>query len=204
MCLFPGVERSNSTTKILERCEDHPPFPKGRPVIGPPGAAFFMKTKPDILPDKQNLLDQLTYDPISGMLIWNDSGKLAGAINDEGYLVISFEGYPYLAHRIIWVMLHDEWPPEVIDHINGNPSDNREANLRVASLSQNQHNRKLNRDNKSGVKGVYWCSRRQKFHGQIKINGRRKSVGMFATIEKASAAMREARIRLHGDFSRHS
>ena len=163
-----------------------------------------MKTKPDILPTKAQFLELLTYDPIYGSLIWNKSGQLAGHFDNDGYLVIYFKGCSYLGHRVIWVIIHDQWPLEAVDHINGNPSDNREKNLRLASLSQNQHNRKLNRNNKSGIKGVYWCSRRKKLHGQIRINGRNKSIGMFISIEEAAIAMAEARNRLHGDFAKHS
>jgi len=92
------------------------------------------------------------YDPKSGQLIHKRGrlkGKIAGSpLEDNGgyrYLCLSKDGKPYslLAHRIVWGLHYGEFAPEdrVIDHIDGNPDNNRISNLRVVSHSENQKNR---------------------------------------------------------------
>lgn len=81
-------------------------------------------------------------------------------------------------------------PPElVVDHINRNTLDNRRENLRVCTRSQNQHNRKISKRNKSGVNGVYWHKQRQKWHAQIMFNRRKISLGLFDSVKSARAAV---------------
>jgi len=89
-----------------------------------------------------------------------------------------------------------------VDHINGNGLDNRRSNLRLATRAQNQHNRGLNRNNKSGFKGVVWYPRYNKWLSVIIVDGQRKHLGYFSELEDAVAAYQEAALRYQGEFAR--
>lgn len=91
-----------------------------------------------------------------------------------------------------------------VDHINGNGLDNRRANLRLATVSQNQHNAQLRRDNSSGFKGVYFCKHRRKWRVAIKFLGRTISLGDYSCIKAAAAAYANASAKYHGEFGRVS
>jgi hypothetical protein len=104
------------------------------------------------------------------------------------------------------IMLHRQIMgfPELyqIDHVNGNPLDNRRCNLRLATASQNQHNQRIRCDNTSGFKGVSWYPNYKKWLATICFKGRSHNLGYFETPEAAHAAYCEASARLHGEFGR--
>jgi len=110
--------------------------------------------------------------------------------NKDGYLHGSVLHHTMSAHRIIWAMVHDEWP-ETIDHINGNPSDNRIANLRSVSIRENRKNSARSILNTSGVSGVHWASR-GKWVASIGLPQFRKTIGYFDSFEAAVAARKAA------------
>ena len=89
-----------------------------------------------------------------------------------------------------------------VDHIDGDGLNNRRSNLRVATHQQNLHNQRLSRANTSGLKGVVFNKRAGKWQAQIRFNGARKHLGMFATPEKAHTAYAKASAELHGEFGR--
>jgi hypothetical protein len=89
-----------------------------------------------------------------------------------------------------------------VDHVNGNGLDNRKSNLRVVTVSQNQHNRGLQVNNKSGYKGVTWYGRTGKWMAQIQSLNTYKCLGYFDTAEDAHNAYCEAAKELHGEFAR--
>jgi hypothetical protein len=90
-----------------------------------------------------------------------------------------------------------------VDHRNNNSLDNRRENLRLATHSQNQHNRKAYVSNTSGYKGVFlekrWTASR--WTAIVRINGKRHRVGTFGSAEEASKAYIESAKRLHGEFA---
>lgn len=92
------------------------------------------------------------------------------------------------------------WP--LVDHVNGNGLDNRRANLRPATSSQNQANRKLRRDSASGFKGVYWYPDRNCWRARITVNRQVHSLGYFATREEAARAYDTAASDFFGEFAR--
>ena len=88
------------------------------------------------------------------------------------------------------------------DHINGDKLDNRRSNLRVCSSSENMCNRGAQSNSTSGIKGVSWDNRSTKWRASIQLNGRKKHVGYFDTMEEAIRAYDEAALKLHGEFAR--
>lgn len=150
----------------------------------------------------------LRYDGATGKLYWlprptelfksagdakrwhsNFCGKEAlTAINSEGYKIGVVHGRQCKAHRIAWVLAYGEWPAGEIDHLNGDRSDNRLVNLRDATRASNQRNAKMQSNNTSGVTGVYWWAERQRWRAEIKVDGKARHLGLFATKEEAAAA----------------
>jgi hypothetical protein len=150
------------------------------------------------------------YDSESGKLFWKirpaqrvHIGDEAGSPDNQGYLRVRHQGKFHKVHRIIWKMFYGPIPPGYcIDHINGNPSDNRLENLRLATRSENRCNSKKPRTNTSGLKGAFWNKKTQKWKAQIRILGRQKHLGYFLTAEEAHAAYLAAANIYHGAFAR--
>jgi hypothetical protein len=88
------------------------------------------------------------------------------------------------------------------EHRNMDSLDNRDENLRIATVSQNNCNRRAQRNNKSGFKGVSWCNRDKKWIAHISISGKQIHLGMFDNPELAFAAYCAAAQQLHGEFAR--
>jgi len=89
----------------------------------------------------------------------------------------------------------------VVDHINRNPLDNRVVNLRWATLSENGVNSKNWSTNTSGVKGVSFVPSRNKFQATIQFNGKKKFIGYYDSLEKASDKREEYEKKLFGEFN---
>ena len=146
----------------------------------------------------------LDYDPETGVFRWKQTrgparkGDIAGSKNVYGYIDLTRR--KWLAHRLAWLYMYGECPPEQIDHINGVRDDNRIANLRLATNAQNSRNR-LRRKSKSGIKGVSWIPKCRKWKAGICFNGRPIHIGHFATAEEAEQAYRDAAYKLHGEFA---
>jgi hypothetical protein len=109
----------------------------------------------------------------------------------------------YLAHRLAWLYMTNEWPLCNIDHKDGDKTNNKWANLRLASVSQNAANKKRPATNTSGFKGVYWAPKSQKWAAQIEVNGHSIYLGLFATREGAHAIYCKAATEYFGGFARH-
>jgi hypothetical protein len=153
----------------------------------------------------------LDYDPETGVFTWRVKtnsramrGSNAGTVGHDGRVTIRIRNRRYRAHRLAWLYVHGEWPTQEIDHINGDPGDNRIANLRVATRAQNLSNRPRQCNNKSGHKGVYLDRRRGKWQAQMMICGKSKHLGSFDAIEDAAAAYRAASIEHFGEFAHSS
>lgn len=128
-------------------------------------------------------------------------GEIAGKIHN-GYVRISHKNKFYSAHRLAWLYVYG-FMPKMIDHINGNRSDNRICNLREANHSTNAMNRKISTNNKCGVKGVRWAASNKKWRAQIVVSGKHIHLGMFLNINDAENAVVSARNQLHGEFANH-
>jgi hypothetical protein len=122
----------------------------------------------------------------------------------DGYLRIYINRRGLLAHRLAWLTTYGEPVPPVIDHIDGNTSNNRLNNLRASNYPNNLANAKLHRDTTTGVKGVFQIKKNGRFLAYITRNRQKHHIGIYDTIEEAAEARREAAVRLHGDFARHA
>jgi hypothetical protein len=88
------------------------------------------------------------------------------------------------------------------DHIDGDGLNNRRSNLRLCTHRENQQNKGPRSDNKVGIKGVCWDKKAVKWKAEIRVDGRGKFLGYFATAREAGAAYQAAAQRLHGPFAR--
>lgn len=132
--------------------------------------------------------------------------RTAGKLVDNwkcpaGYRKVRWSPHNLTAHRLVWFLHYGEQPPEYIDHINGDRTDNRPENLRKACHHTNLANAKRREDNKSGVKGVRRSG--NKWIGSVSFKGDRHYVGPFTEIAEAEIAVRQLREQLHGDFTNH-
>ena len=133
-------------------------------------------------------------------------GDLAGYQRKDGYREISINDKPYFVHRLIFIYCHG-FVPKFLDHIDGDPSNNHIENLRDATLSQNQWNRKPNKSYNgepvsSQFKGVSWDNRDNRWYAQIKVNGKSKHIGMFVSEIEAAKAYNRAALKDHPEFAR--
>lgn len=147
----------------------------------------------------------LSYDPETGKFtraVQTSNrikvGAAAGSPNGSGYLNIMLQARLYAAHRLAWLYVHGRWPNGQIDHINGDKTDNRIANLREANNSENTQNKwRARNDSRSGTMGVRWHERDQRWHARIMIEGRAHHLGSFMTEEAARDAYLAAKRKLH-------
>ena len=158
-------------------------------------------------PTAERVTELFDYDAETGALRWRVSkqglkvGKVAGTVHKLGYVYVSADNYRTLAHRLAWVHVYGVWPSGVIDHINGDPSDNRLCNLRDVSRQVNQQNMRsaMCSNLSTGLLGACYCKRRHKFVSGIKdpSTGKRLNLGAFDTAEEAHQAYLSAKRRLH-------
>lgn len=170
------------------------------------------------LPSVEFLNECFHYDKRTGDLIWKTrplhhfksagtremmnarcAGKRAGAVAKHGYIVVVFAGKHWLAHRIIYKMLHGSCP-DYIDHIDGDPTNNRIENLREVTNAQNTQKKKLRKVGSSKYRGVYRCC--GKWQAQIKVEQKPIYLGAFADQKSAALAYDEAALKHHGVFAR--
>ena len=151
----------------------------------------------------------LSYDPETGIFVRLVStsnrvkvGDVAGTPHNMGYWSISLMGRRHLAHRLAWLYVYGIWPPQEIDHMNGDRSDNRICNIRLASRPQNAANGRTRSTNTSGHPGVHYETRRSCWCAYIGKNNKRIWLGYFDTAEAAIAARRAAARLHHGKFAR--
>jgi hypothetical protein len=176
---------------------------------------------PKALPSHDVLRQLFAYEPDTGRLVWRNrpremfkskqafgawnakyAGQSAKCIGGGGYLTVRINKVAYFTHRIIWKIQTEREPLALIDHINGDKTDNRWINLREATHSQNNRNSRAKSTNTSGLKGVsrdkvYW-------RATIYADGKWNYLGNFKTPEAAHEAYCKASAELHGDYGRTS
>jgi hypothetical protein len=150
----------------------------------------------------QELRKFVHYDPETGVFTWKvrvanrvQVGDVAGAVS-RGYRRISILGAAYPAHRLAWLYVTNSWPENLIDHINGDQTDNRFSNLRDATYAVNiQNKRKPMSNNRTGYLGV--MAHQGRFMAQIYVAGKSRYLGMFGTAAEAHQAYVLAKRKFH-------
>lgn len=176
--------------------------------------------------DPTTLRELLRYDAGDGVLYWRErdskffqptekreasghakwwNGRFAGkrackSDCNRGYLRVCLFGDEYPAHRVIWAMETGQWATNVIDHIDGDPANNRIANLRSATTAENNRN-KANHG-RSRFRGVSWRARQSIWVSAIKTNKKVTFLGCYKDEEDAARAYDVAAIEQHGNFAR--
>lgn len=173
-------------------------------------------------PSPAYLAECFSYDRGTGVIRWSDrprghfgneaaykthqrtkAGNVAGCLDEStGYLVIGLSRQILYAHRVAWALMHGAWPPQNIDHIDGNKTNNREINLRCVPQADNARNASMSRNNLSGVSGVSFAKREGKWRARVMHNYRDIHCGYFATKEEAIDARQRA-IETLGFHSNH-
>ncbi len=151
----------------------------------------------------ERVKELLDYDPETGVFTWKvdrgpkaRKGDTAGWLEKSGYLNIRLGKKNYRAHRVAWAVFTGGWPELDIDHINGVRIDNRIANLRLATRSQNAQNlKKAMSNNKHGFLGVKKNGNR--WNASINIDKQYIYLGCFKTPERAHQEYLEAKRSLH-------
>lgn len=152
-------------------------------------------------PTKEQLHQLFEYK--DGELYWKKRNQnKAGSLRNDGRKHITINYKIYKLHRIIFLWHHGYLPKE-IDHIDGNPLNNRIENLREATRYQNLMNKKKTKQNTSGCKNVSWNKSAKKWLVSMQVNGKRKYLGIYDDLELADLVATEARDKFHGNFANH-
>jgi hypothetical protein len=162
-------------------------------------------------PSVDQLRSLFSYEPKTGRLIWKPrgvpfwdaqhAGRRAGWVRPDGYWAVSVHRRNYGASRIVWALVYGEWPTKQIDHIDRDPLNNRICNLREATPPLNCANQGARKNNKLGVKGVYWCSTKKKYKAQIQFDGNKRHIGYYTSLKAAASAYKKVSILLNDEFS---
>jgi len=137
------------------------------------------------------------YNPCTGLFMRRSTNDLCGAVRDDGYARVYIGSYPYLAHKMAWFYMFDEWV--AVDHKNLQRADNKITNLRKATSSQNAMNRERPQGTSNPYRGVYPSG--SKFRAQIKVNQKIIYLGTFTTAEEAHDTYLKAAKEHFGEFA---
>lgn len=161
---------------------------------------------------QRRLLDLFDYDPKVGIFYWKKdgvcgrgrvvarAGKEAGTTcKRSGYRLINIDCVPRPSHRLAWLYVYGNLPVNRIDHINGNPSDNRIANLRdvVAQVNSQNMRRAMASKKHGSLLGTAWHKGTGKWRALIKVGFKQRSLGYFNTEEEAHEAYLVGKRKFH-------
>lgn len=142
----------------------------------------------------QLIKEVFSYDPATGVITRQSKtancckiGEVVGTVGKSGYRRVKIAGQRVMAHRIAWYLTYGLDPSRFIDHINGNPDDNRIENLREATSELNSQNKRRALSlNRTGLLGV--TRRGSRFHARIRHRGVLTFIGIYRTPEEAHEA----------------
>ncbi len=171
-----------------------------------------VQLRPAQLPDMALLRRSFSYDPATGIIQWkfrpdkdvawngHYANREAGCVfNGRGYRRIRINGRGFFTHRMAWILHYGSFPEGMfVDHINGDPSDNRIANLRLATSEGNNRNARGRRNGPKGVRHT----RKGKFAAAIKVNGKTIQRGSYDTEDEAHEHYKRLALEHFGDFAR--
>jgi hypothetical protein len=157
----------------------------------------------------ERLNELFTYSVVTGQLIRKVTinykalaGQLVDFKHNAGYSSVAVDGVRLLVHRVIWCMVTGSWPTEILDHIDGNRSNNIWTNLRSATRAENNRNGLGWQKSKSGLKGVYPAKAANRWEAKITVNSKSKSLGTYDSIHEAKEAYNRAAIYHYRDFAK--
>ena len=156
---------------------------------------------------QRRLKELLTYSNKTGLFVWKvrrgkaQKGSVAGHKNKKGYIEIGIDDRLYLAHRLVFIYLRGSCEMNV-DHIDGNPSNNKKNNLRLARPQTNARNSSKPKSNKSGHIGVSFDSVNNRWRATIKVDRKQIHLGRFSLIGDAIKARKQAEAK-HGFHANH-
>lgn len=134
-----------------------------------------------------------TYNPITGELK-GVHGKVIKTTSQNGYIrfkmMFNKRAYCIRAHRLAWYLCYGELPKNQIDHIDGDRTNNKIANLRNVTHQQNQWNQ-------TKAKGYFWSKQYERWTSQITVNNKKIFLGRFDTEEEALNAYKCAKKKYH-------
>lgn len=169
---------------------------------------------------------RLRYDPLTGHIIWIAASsklktgsrvykswisrclnKRAGHVykkekDKTSYRSLSFEGEQLKEHRLAVLFMTGNWPEGIVDHVDGDGTNNKWSNLRVVSNSESAKNLPLRKSNTSGVVGVNWKPRRIKWNSTIGVKYESIDLGHFEDFFEAVCARKSAENK-HGFHENH-
>lgn len=158
----------------------------------------------------------LDYDPKTGVFTWKPhpekpkewntrwAGKRAGREERRGYRDICVYYRNIGEHILAWLYMTGEWPSGTVDHENLVKNDNRWDNLRLATRTNQQHNRAARKDNPTGLKGVTFLKATGRYRARIVVKGVDRYLGDYATAQEAHERYCEEAAKLHGEFFRRA
>ncbi len=156
----------------------------------------------------ERLRELMDYNPDTGQFTWlrgrarTARGTVAGHKCKDGYISIKIDREPNLAHRLAWLYMIGEWPPNDLDHRDRDRSNNAWSNLRLANDSLNQANKPRSKYNKSGYKGVRYWPDRNKWSAMLTVRGDRMFLGLFNSAAEAHWHYSEMAKEHFGEFAR--
>lgn len=159
---------------------------------------------------QKRLKELLHYDPDTGHFTCikkrqNASvGGRAGGNHHYGYIRIGIDNEKYQAHRLAFLFMGGKFPENQVDHINGVRDDNRWRNLREATAHENMRNSCIQKNNKSGIKGVSWSKTNKSWRAVIYKNGRQIHIGHFHKKEDAGKAYRDSADEHYKEFAKYA
>ena len=130
--------------------------------------------------------------------------KIVGIDGNKYYAIDLWKknkGKMFKIHRLVAkAFLPNVENKECVDHVYYNKLNNTISNLRWCDLSENQYNRKLNKNSISGVKGVSWVKRENKWRSRITFKGKEINLGYFDNIEDAKLVRQKKAAELFKEF----
>ena len=159
------------------------------------------------IPTQDELKALMHYDPETGVFTHLQSrgkgraGQTVGKVNVHGYVEMRVFNRLFGAHQLAFIYMTDRYPqrPMTVDHINGDKTDNRWCNLRIADYYGQSWNTGPHKTNKSGLKGAWPCKTTGRWISMLEMDRKRIWIGRFDTAEDAHKAWINTARNLRGD-----
>jgi len=157
---------------------------------------------------QKELKEYLRYNPDTGLFTYIKAksgvrvGQTAGSLNGRGYTLVKINGVSHHAARLAFLYMIGSFPKNIVDHINKIRTDNRWENLQDITNQENCRKKGMNKNNKSGVTGVRWNKKLNKWQVTLRSEGKNKHFGVFSELLDATKAIQQAK-KDHGYSQNH-